>query len=106
MSNETTTTSLAALTHASLVQPVLIKALSEKSGLYRYARQFDLRSQATAAAKIPTQTAWWGTPADHGAAIDHTRHVGRVVQDLARVRGDLVDDVLGCPLDCPHRVPA
>ncbi|MBK7077154.1 MAG: hypothetical protein IPH44_33170 [Myxococcales bacterium] len=70
MSNESTTTSLASLTHASLVQPVLIKALSEKSGLYRYARQFDLRSQATAAAKIPTQTAWWGTPADHGAAID------------------------------------
>ena len=77
MSNESTTTSLAALTHPSLVQPVLIKALSEKSGLYRYARQFDLRMQATAAAKIPIQTAWWGTPADHGALGGfHIRQIG------------------------------
>jgi len=67
---DTTTSSLASLTHASLVQPVLIKALSEKSGLYRYARQFDLRGQSTSAAKIPTQTAWWGSPADHGASVD------------------------------------
>lgn len=70
MTLETTTTSLAALTHASLVQPVLISALTEKSGLYRYARQFDLRGQSTFAAKIPIQTSWWGTPADHGAAVD------------------------------------
>ncbi len=58
MAFETTTTSLASLTHASLVQPVLIKALTEKSGLYRYCRQFNLIGQATSAAKIPTQTAW------------------------------------------------
>jgi hypothetical protein len=67
---ETTLTSLATLTHASLVQPVLIKALSEKSGRYRNCRQFDLRGQSTSAAKIPTQTAWWGSPADHGASVD------------------------------------
>lgn len=70
MTLESNTTSLASLTHASLVQPVLVKALGEKSGLYRYARQFDLRNQATFAAKIPTQTAWWGSAADHGAGVD------------------------------------
>lgn len=70
MTLETTSTSLATLTHASLVQPVLTKALGEKSGLYRYARQFDLRNQSTFAAKIPTQTAWWGSAADHGANVD------------------------------------
>lgn len=70
MALETTTTTLASLTHASLVQPVLIKALSEKSGHYRHARQFNLIGQSTSAAKIPTQTAWWGSPADHGASVD------------------------------------
>lgn len=70
MANETTLVTLASLTHASLVQPVLIKALSEQSGLYRNCRQFNLQGQATSSAKIPTQTAWWGSPADHGAAVD------------------------------------
>lgn len=70
MANETTTTTADDLTHASLVQPVLIKALSARARLYRFARQFNLIGQATNAAKIPVQTSWWGSAADRGAGVD------------------------------------
>ncbi len=70
MANETTTATADDLTHASLVQPVLIKALSARARLYRFARQFNLIGQATNAAKIPVQTSWWGSAADRGAGVD------------------------------------
>lgn len=70
MANETTTSTLDDLTHASLVQPVIVKALSEKAGLYNFCRQFDIRSQATSTAKIPTETSWWGSADDDGVGVD------------------------------------
>lgn len=70
MANETTTTTLDDITNATLVEPVLVAALSEKPGLWRFCREFDLRGKPTAALKIPTETSWWGSPDDDGAGVD------------------------------------
>lgn len=70
MASETTTTSLDDLTHTSLVQPVVIAALSEMPALWKLTREFaSIADQATSAAKIPKETAWWGTPNDDGAGV-------------------------------------
>lgn len=70
MANETTTTTLDDLTHASLIEPYLIAALSEQPGLYRFCKEFDLRGKATKALDIPVETSWWGSPDDNGAGVD------------------------------------
>jgi hypothetical protein len=71
MANETTTTTLDDLTNATLVQPVIIYALSEQPGIaMRVCREFNLIGQPTLAAKIPTETAWWGSANDDGAGVD------------------------------------
>lgn len=70
MANETTTTTLDDITHASLIEPVMVAALSEKPGFWRYCREFDIRNKSTNAAKVPTETAWWGSPDDNGAGVD------------------------------------
>ena len=70
MPNETTTTTLNDLTHASLVQPVLIRALSEHPGLFRFCREFNIVDQPTNAASIPTETSYWGSANDDGAGVD------------------------------------
>jgi hypothetical protein len=70
MASETTTTTLDDLTNATLVEPVVILALTERPGLYRFCREFNLIGKATLAAKIPTETSWWGSPADDGAGVD------------------------------------
>ena len=70
MASETTTTSLDDLTHTSLVQPVVIAALSEMPGLWKFSREFDsIADQATSGAKIPKETSWWGSPNDDGAGV-------------------------------------
>lgn len=70
MANEITTTTLDDLTNASLVQPVLIYALSEQPGIaMRMCREFNLIGQPTLAAKIPTETSWWGSANDDGAGV-------------------------------------
>lgn len=70
MANETTTTTLDDLTNASLVEPVVIMALSEQPGIaIQMCREFNGIGKATAALKIPTQTSYWGSPADHGAGV-------------------------------------
>jgi len=70
MAAESTTTSLDDLTHSSLVQPVLIKALSARARLIAFCRQFNIIAQATNAAKIPVQTSYWGSANDDGAGVD------------------------------------
>lgn len=70
MALETTTATADDLTHASLIQPVMIRALQARARLYRFCRQFNLIGQSTAAAKIPVQTSWWGSAADRGAGVD------------------------------------
>lgn len=70
MANETTTTTLDDLTHASLIEPYLIAALSEQPGLYRFCKEFDLRGKSTKALDIPIETSWWGSANDDGAGVD------------------------------------
>lgn len=70
MSNETTTSTLDDITHASLIQPCIILALSEKPGLSRNCREFNLINQSTNVAKIPTETSYWGSANDDGAGVD------------------------------------
>lgn len=70
MSNETNTTTLDDLTHASLIEPYLIRALTEQPGLYRFCKEFDMRAKATNALKIPSETSWWGSANDDGAGVD------------------------------------
>lgn len=68
--NETTTTTLATTINASLVEPTVILALSEKPGLSRFCREFDYRGKSTSSAKLPTETSYWGAPDDHGVGVD------------------------------------
>ncbi len=71
MANETTTTTLDDLTNATLVEPVIIYALSEQPGLaIRYCREFNAIGKPTLALKIPTQTSYWGAANDDGAGVD------------------------------------
>lgn len=70
MTSEISTTSLDDVTNASLVEPVIILALSEQPGLaMRYCREFSAIGKATNAIKIPTQTSYWGSPNDRGAGV-------------------------------------
>lgn len=70
MASEITTTTLDDLTNATLVEPVIIHALSEQPGLYRFCREFNLIGKPALAAKIPTETSWWGSADDDGVGID------------------------------------
>lgn len=70
MANETTTTTLDDVTHASLIEPYMINALSEQAGLFRVCKEFNLTGKSTKAAKIPSETSWWGSANDDGAGVD------------------------------------
>lgn len=71
MANETTTTTTTGGINASLVQPTVILALSERPGLaVRVCREFNGVGQGASALKIPKQTSYWGSPADAGAGVD------------------------------------
>lgn len=71
MANETTTTTMDDVTNASLVEPVIIMALSESPGIaIRSCREFNGIGKPTNALKIPIQTSYWGSPADRGAGVD------------------------------------
>lgn len=67
--NETTTTTLDDFTNASLVQPMVIDALTERPGLMNFAREINLIGQPTPVASIPTETSWWGSANDDGAGV-------------------------------------
>ena len=85
MANETTTTSANDIVNATLVQPVLIAALTEQPGLWRFAREFNLTGQPTSAAIIPTETSWWGSANDDGAGVD-TEFNGTEGTDLSNTQ--------------------
>jgi hypothetical protein len=71
MANETTTTTLDDYTNATLVESTVILALSERGGsAVRNCREFNLIGKPTLAAKIPTETSWWGSANDHGVGAD------------------------------------
>jgi hypothetical protein len=70
MANEITMTTFDDLTHSSLVQPVIIRALTEKPGMFRFCREFNLIDQPTNAAKLPTETSYWGAANDDGVGVD------------------------------------
>src|ERR1051325_3077109 len=71
MALETTTSSMTGVVNASLVESTIVLALSEQPGFaVRNCRELNLVGKAALAAKIPTQTSYWGTPADHGASVD------------------------------------
>lgn len=70
MANEITTTTFDDLTHTSLIQPTLIYALTEHPGLFRMCREFNIIDQPTNAAKIPTETSYWGSANDDGVGVD------------------------------------
>jgi hypothetical protein len=82
MANETTTTTLDDVTHASLIEPVMMAALSEKPGLKRFAREFSAIGKSTNALKIPTETSWWGSANDDGAGVD-TEFDATAVTDIS-----------------------
>ena len=71
MANESSTSTLDDITNVSLVGPFLLKALSERPGLYMLAKEFNLTGQwASPALKIATETSWWGSANDDGAGVD------------------------------------
>src|ERR1051325_8409162 len=71
MALETTTSSMTGVVNASLVESTIVLALSEQPGFaVRNCREFNLVGKPALAAKIPTQTSYWGSPADHGASVD------------------------------------
>lgn len=71
MADETTTGTLDDITHAALIGPYIIRALSEKGGMYMHGKEFDItRNHAAAGIKIPSETSWWGSPGDDGAGVD------------------------------------
>lgn len=70
MALETTTSTLDDLTNASLVEPYLIRALSEQPGLYKVCKEFNLINKPTNALKIPSETSWWGSANDTGTGVD------------------------------------
>ena len=71
MANESTTTSLNDITNPTLVEPVVIYALSEQPGMaIRMCREFNWIGRQATAFVIPTQTSYWGSPNDDGAGVD------------------------------------
>lgn len=70
MANEISTSTYDDLTYTAAIAPIVIAALSEKAGLWRTSREFNLIDAPSAAQKIPTETPWWGTANDDGAGVD------------------------------------
>jgi len=71
MANEITTTTMNDVTNASLVEPVIIAALSEQSGItISSCREFNAIGKPTNALLIPTQTSYWGSANDDGVGVD------------------------------------
>lgn len=82
MANETTTSTLDDLTNATMIEPYLVAALSEKPGLFRHCKEFNLVGKEQQAAKIPSETSWWGSANDDGASLD-TEFDATVVTDIS-----------------------
>ena len=97
MSNETTTTSTTGAINASLVQPTVILALSERPGFaVRVCREFNIVAQGTGAAKIPRQVSYWGSPGDRGADVDD-EYDGVQGQDQGNTEFTLTSTTINTP---------
>lgn len=71
MANEITTTTLNDITNPTLVEPVIIHALSEQPGMaIRMCREFNWIGRQATAFVIPTQTSYWGSANDDGVGVD------------------------------------
>lgn len=69
MANEITTSTFDDVTHSLLITPVVIAALSEQPGLWKFSREFQV-PEGGIGVRIPTETAWWGSANDDGAGVD------------------------------------
>lgn len=86
MALETTTSTLDDITHAALIGPYIIRALSEKPGFYMHGKEFDLTGPfAGLGVKIPSETSWWGSANDDGAGVD-TEFDGTQGTDLSNTQ--------------------
>jgi hypothetical protein len=71
MAAESTTVSMNDTVNPTLVEPVIIMALSEQPGMaVRMCREFNWLDRKATAIVIPTQTSYWGSPNDDGAGVD------------------------------------
>ncbi len=70
MANEVTSTSLNDVTQGTLIEAVLLSALSEKGALLMLPREFNLVGRPANAITIPVFDSYWGTPGDRGSAVD------------------------------------
>ena len=91
MANETTTTTLNDLTHTSLIEPVMIAALSESPGIANFiCRQFNMLGLKSNALSIPTETSWWGTAgqsAEAGVDTEFDQTEGTAIGNTAMSTG-------------------
>lgn len=67
--NAVTTSTFDDVTHSSLIVPYVKAALGEQPGSWKYAQEYMI-PDGTSAAKIPTETSWWGSANDDGAGVD------------------------------------
>jgi hypothetical protein len=70
VANEVTSTSLNDVTQGTVIEAVLLSALSEKGGLLMLPREFNLVGRPANAIDIPVFDSYWGTPGDRGASVD------------------------------------
>lgn len=83
MANEITTVSHNDIGNASLTYPVIIRALTERPGLWRLCREFNLTGDwASPVLSVPVEVSYWGSPGDAGAGVD-TEFDGTQATDLA-----------------------
>lgn len=71
MANEITTTSHNDITNPTLAVPFIVRVLSEKPGLWRLCKEWDLTGDfASPAVVIPKEVSFWGSPDDNGVGVD------------------------------------
>lgn len=83
MANEITTTSHNDIINPTLAVPYIVRALSEKPGLWRFCKEWDLTGDfASGAMVVPREVSFWGSPDDNGAGVD-TEYDATEASDLS-----------------------
>lgn len=71
MADEITTTSHNDITNPTLAVPYIVRALSEKPGLWRLCKEWNLTGDfASPAMVVPKEVSFWGSPDDNGTGTD------------------------------------
>lgn len=71
MANEITTTSHNDITNPTLAVPYIVRCLSEKPGLWRFCKEWNLTGDFAAPAMVvPKEVSFWGSPDDNGTGTD------------------------------------